>query len=383
MKLAVRFAAGAACFASAGAAISWIRAGDGDEAICAGIDEDTPGGAGHVLAYGGCGGGLSEPPAWLQSQVLGFALISGADGAYLTDNALIEEIEVSDVANNGYQHIEEDMAVGQARVAMVNQGGFVGEDPSESGGYLGTASYVLRSGTVDVRTVPALVATDPGQQTTTEPEVCIRPKTAGGSCGAADTFSAGQVKFSLFGYTMGSSFAVPASANFLGVRVRASLVNFNQATLLLNGIHSLEELGAADVTSLKVEGAGPDSELRKAVTIDFPTSYNVGAVGSNYSIPEETRTVKIKVSSAGDTAIYIDYLFDMNDLRTSGRYFIYDPTVTEVTSATATTPATATAAATATTAATTTTAATPEANGALRVAPWILGAGLAGCASAL
>ena len=94
-------------------------------------------------------------------------------------------------------------------------------------------------------------------------------------------------------------------------------------TLTLNGDKTLSTIGGADVTALRLkDGAG------KKLGFAFPLNYNVGSVGT-YNIPEATRTVKIKVSAASDTAIFVDYLFDMADLNTTNKWVIYDPTVTE------------------------------------------------------
>merc|ERR1711871_976290 len=70
--------------------------------------------------------------------------------------------------------------------------------------------------------------------------------------------------------------------------------------------------------------------------IDFPTKYNVGATdgadptGEKMMTMLATKTVKIKVHSASltDQSIMIDYLFETASLG-QGRYFIYDPTITE------------------------------------------------------
>ena len=70
--------------------------------------------------------------------------------------------------------------------------------------------------------------------------------------------------------------------------------------------------------------------------IDFPTKYNVGSTANADGTGEKmmtllaTKTVKIKVHSASltDQFIMIDYLFETASLG-QGKYFIYDPTITE------------------------------------------------------
>merc|ERR1711865_647727 len=76
----------------------------------------------------------------------------------------------------------------------------------------------------------------------------------------------------------------------------------------------------------------------QSIEMVFPTQYNVGdsTTAAGLATPTATRTVKIKVSSTTD-GIYIDYLFDVADMQAAGKYFIYDPTVTETTGAATTT----------------------------------------------
>ena len=69
---------------------------------------------------------------------------------------------------------------------------------------------------------------------------------------------------------------------------------------------------------------------------DFPTDYNVGttagadATGQDMMTVTAGKTVKIKVHtvSASDQSLLIDYLFETATLG-SGKYFVYDPTITE------------------------------------------------------
>ncbi|CAE8641885.1 unnamed protein product [Polarella glacialis] len=86
-------------------------------------------------------------------------------------------------------------------------------------------------------------------------------------------------------------------------------------------------IGTSDVISVELTGNS------RSLTINFPQKYNVGnLVGGEASTPTATKDVKIKVAAvAGDAqSIYVDYLFDAADLQAAGKYFVYDPTVSEV-----------------------------------------------------
>eukprot|EP00442_Polarella_glacialis_P007933 CAMPEP_0115095502 /NCGR_PEP_ID=MMETSP0227-20121206/29082_1 /TAXON_ID=89957 /ORGANISM="Polarella glacialis, Strain CCMP 1383" /LENGTH=108 /DNA_ID=CAMNT_0002488889 /DNA_START=65 /DNA_END=391 /DNA_ORIENTATION=- len=74
--------------------------------------------------------------------------------------------------------------------------------------------------------------------------------------------------------------------------------------------------------------------------MNFPQKYNVGDITDvgEASTPTATKDVKIKVAAVdGDAdSIYVDYLFDAADLQAANKYFVYDPTVSEVSTAVST-----------------------------------------------
>jgi len=162
-----------------------------------------------------------------------------------------------------------------------------------------------------------------GLATSSSYDVCISPL-ANSACGAAQTYNPGAFKFSLFGGTHGNNFAIPAGVTHLGIRTKLTLKG-TTANVLLNADVALASIGTTDVTKLKlVETAGD----RRTLQIDFPTKYNVGT-SPNYGVPAASKDVKIKVSANGADAINIDYLFDVADLSTKDKWFIYDPPVTD------------------------------------------------------
>jgi len=156
---------------------------------------------------------------------------------------------------------------------------------------------------------------------------------SGTECGAKRTFKPGAYKFSLFGNNLGSGYAA-AIANMgtrthMGFRMKlqAKGVTFDKATL--NGGTDIKEIGETDVTSIVIANA--DTELMYT----FPKDFNYGKAST---MPAEgdaglkTGAIKVVVSLAGEAepdALYIDYLFPMDKVGTTGdQYFVYDPEVT-------------------------------------------------------
>jgi hypothetical protein len=214
--------------------------------------------------------------------------------------------------------------------------GSVFGDLSSAGGYVGTASYLAKAdistntNVFYVATPDSLGQVQRGDSDTGAPDgphtVCISD-TAGGTCGAARSFSKGTYKFSLFGYTAGEDYgSATTDFNHLGVRTQLSGTNIAVTGVKLNDGVALDAIGSKDVTKLTIE-----LENEESVVIDFPLKYNYGDVtdyGNGETFIGSTKNVKIKVSKASATSIYIDYLFDLSDMRTENKYFAYDPPVT-------------------------------------------------------
>ena len=101
------------------------------------------------------------------------------------------------------------------------------------------------------------------------------------------------------------------------------------ATVAFNGNVTLDNIGAADVTTLTLTANGNSD---RQMTISFPQTYNVGdATPEGFETPTATKNVKVKVSRVPNEngAIYVDYLFEM--ISEPNAYFIYDPDVLEAT----------------------------------------------------
>jgi hypothetical protein len=322
----------------------WIKAGS----MCVGIMENCNSVATCTYhAYGPCGGNKTAPDIYLEGSLVGFALIKNAS-TYLTDATAMTVVDPSEVANNGYRHAAEDKTCGEngdCKYALVTAGGYYGTDPVVSGGFLGMASYAMISGSVKTKYVDVLVPDSPGQDDSvdkiTEKTVCITEVASDGACSGADrTFTAGDFKFSLFGYTTGSSFSPGDGTKYYGIRTKMTLVG-TAGTVTLNDGVALDAIGSTDVKKLKLQETAGD---QRTLEMDFPLHYNEGSTTAalvDGKIPAvATKEVKIKVSKA-ETAdsIYIDYLFDVAYLSVANRYFVYDPTVTETTAAAGTTAA--------------------------------------------
>jgi hypothetical protein len=192
----------------------------------------------------------------------------------------------------------------------------------------------LKNGTISTNVNDFLVPDGPELSTTKTKSACISElDTATSTCGAALTYKTGDFKFSLFGFTTGSSFVLPNGVTYLGIRTKLTKKNFPaDVEVTFNGkakkLDGSTAIGTSDVTSVELAGTS------RSLTINFPQKYNVGSIGDDgeASTPTATKDVKIKVAAVdGDAdSIYVDYLFDAADLQAAGKYFVYDPTVSEV-----------------------------------------------------
>lgn len=316
---------------AAGPPTAWVKAGSGAQQMCAGAtDACTSVETCTYHAYGPCGG-ASTPPIYIEGSITALAVIEGGSEAYLSDDTKITQLTPSPVVNNGYKGSEGDLTVTDsngatiATYARMTAGAFYGSDPMVSGGFLGMAAYILQTGTLQTKMNNVDIPTAVGSATTSSQEVCIAELTAG-ACGTEITYTAGDYKFSLFGYTTGSNFQVDPAVTHVGFRTKMKLVGA-AADLTINGDKTLSTIGTADVASITVTEQGG---AKKQQTITFPNKYNTGPK-SNLLVPQATKTVKIKVSDTGlgDQSIYVDYLFEK--LTAADEYFIYDPDVRETT----------------------------------------------------
>jgi len=212
-------------------------------------------------------------------------------------------------------------------------------DMETSGGFIGVASYLAKS-SVSLKHNSLKIYTKSGGVLTKEDKnVCITTVSGTpGVCNGPDrTFNPEDFKFSLFGYTSGSSYSPPPANGFLGFRVKYELYGAAATGFTVNGGSTIAANGDNDVTSLKVVLSDGGE-----INISFETNYNIGTTtagteqvtsGTGLSATiikaESTKTVKVKASVVpGSTnAIFLDYLFDGNDFQVADRYFVYDPSI--------------------------------------------------------
>ncbi|CAE8689941.1 unnamed protein product [Polarella glacialis] len=187
-------------------ALDWVKAGNDPKSMCAGVETVCYGPASCTrVAFGPCGG-VASPEFYLQQEVQGFALIENPFRESVFDSAMWASV----IANNKYRAIDGDLTLGDATYTRITAGQYVGGDPSVSGGYIGMASYLLKNGTISTNVNDFLVPDGPELSTTKTKSVCISPpRSPTSTCGAVLTYKTGDFKFSLFGFTTGSSFYLP------------------------------------------------------------------------------------------------------------------------------------------------------------------------------
>jgi hypothetical protein len=319
---------------SAHAKMGWVKSSTTN--MCAGIMEECDSIETCTLtAFGPCTDASKGAYASLQSTFVGLAFVE--DG-YLTDASKAKVVDPDESGTNGYRDSAQMKADGY-EYAYTMTGGRYG-DMSQVGGYMGIASYFnTGSKAIETNEVTLHTSDDENKNRVTDKgtgvygapmrdfQACIS-EVSGGKCGAKRSFGPGDYKFSIFGWTKGPNFPPPKGSDgfpqytHLGVRMQLKAVGFKPTDLKINGDKTLENIGSTDVTSITII-TGDDT-----MKLDFPKKYNYGKVGSGkLEVPDGTKDVGIKVSAAGDSAIYIDYLFDTTDLATQLRYFIYDPDV--------------------------------------------------------
>jgi hypothetical protein len=343
-------AAGMVCTADAQAAadFDWTKSSGGTAGrqLCAGILKTCDSmEACTKTAIGPCTGDSAE--RYLQSTFVGMGYVDaanylGADGKSRSDYA--KQLLPTGV---GYR----DAAVvtdGNKKYAYSMAGNIFG-DANVAGGYLGLASY-LNTGDVDITTqtndfyvadannTARVDRSGTGGSAFGAPlgpyTACISDVSSAG-CGAARTFKPNEYKFSIFGHIQGSNYSTtvvagqngyPQGMSHMGVRMKLEAVGFSGSTLKINDRDYSADRVSDDVTSFAFMHPGG------WLNFTFPTKYNLGSTdgaktdGTMMSM-SETKTVKIKIHSVERGSMMIDYLFESPSL-SSGKYLVYDPTVT-------------------------------------------------------
>jgi len=210
----------------------------------------------------------------------------------------------------------------------------------KNGFYGGTATYMVTEGSIETKENTFDVA---GVDKT----ACIT-EIASGTCGAKRTFNKGTFKFSLFGYSISDADLLKAKVvNKNGAGNPFQYIGFRQKV-------QLKEMPSGATFSAKVtKVSGGEVDVDAAVEVDikelklcvgtdkclqyvFPQKYNVGDLKGDPAQPvvdgnAETLPIKIKVSwnNKAENTLNIDYLMDAAKLSVNGKWFVYDPDVTD------------------------------------------------------
>jgi len=350
----------------------------GPNNMCGGI-EDTS----EKVYYGACTSAATFTRGHLPyftSEVVGAALITGSDKEYLSNQAKVTSIDGITGTDNTMAEIESDharveqvIAVGTGTLAGSNIGDV--SDPRSSAtqsisGMLGSAYYLVTSNTpitANYNTFPCYEGDEPvvGGKVA-EPNctvaACIVP-TANGACGAAKSFSPGELKFSLFGWAGGTGYATALTGkSYLGFRTQVDFetpgstdpvdLTFNAGIAAADFLNSSHSSFGSDITSFSL------TFKNETLIHNFVATYNLGNVLNStqlgtkkYQVTDapghlSTRAIKIKASYANgndlSAGIFLDYLFTVapsttggtDGLDQPGRYFVYDPSVTATSSTT-------------------------------------------------
>jgi hypothetical protein len=232
------------------------------------------------------------------------------------------------------------------------------------GAYLGMASY-LNTGTTTIKTrTNDIYGAGFGAQAYVDRSasggskygapagpytMCISDKVAGKTTcdGTEREFAPGAYKFSIYGASMGTAYAVPTldagKAKYLGVRmlmgvtVDKTKLKGSYDLAFNGGKKTLDTIGTDDVTDMTVTYCEAGDGKCHKETFTFPSKYNTGptnpvpAAGTAFGLTE-TKTIKIKASKAKKTdgtvipdEMYVDYLMEIPT--SANQYLIYDPDV--------------------------------------------------------
>lgn len=265
-----------------------------------------------------------------------------------------------------------------ATYAMSTNGVAVGT--ASAGGFVGTASYVTRSGKISYNKNEFLTRGPDGVETVTE--VCVVPgddatSTTFTSCGTKREVLPGGYKFSLFGRTWGDDYSTVGVDNSKRLTIDAddnssddnSSMTTTTAPDSMAGNSYLSfrtSLCGTGMPDFKVNGVtngagilGTDTQVtsvsfmqidNSSLTLSFEQDYVFGSVDDCSCAnkpkahkfgpkrhcsctPAGKKAVKISASTlstcqgSGQKGIYLDYSFDRSDLNAAGKWFVYDPEI--------------------------------------------------------
>lgn len=330
-----------------------VNAAVGAGNICADGDSATPNiiKLGYKVPGTNC---ATMPSTHIEDELQHMVTITGTNTAYLTPGNTETVSKIQEATGKGdydkaqYQvfkeEVKEEPGVGKYAYRMM--GTFVGTvDKTGSYGFLGTAMYLMISGQATMRKNKFCI---PGDELASNEcgDICAvqnDPTTDPDCKQNGREFKAGDFKFSLYGYTAGDAFT-PGTNTFLGFRKKVTFKDFAPASG--NGTVSLMSSGTGGnkgttytLGALPANGIQGVSDFlvkgKASIKYTFPLWYNLGntktCTDDKYCpLDKASKQVHINLSNvAGESnAIYVDYLFDIVDLSTKDRFFVYDPDVT-------------------------------------------------------
>jgi len=304
---------------------------------------------------------------WLSQEILGIALVRGADGEYLTAEKECKTDKMSDckatdnirvmktsddktLKKNGFFLSKSEEKSGTGTYAYTSTGAYFGGAPSGPGFYAGTATSLCTKGPIKVKTNNFDIAG-------TQKSACIAAITGGGTdkaaCGTERTFKTGHYKFSLFGHTSDDAAlnlnkalteSPKGSKKFdhVGFRQLVKVGGTPDKAKITGGVQlSTGEkveftnalIGGKDVKGFQLCVNGQCLEYA------FPTKYNSGKIDAagDAKVDKNAQTSDIKVKvSVPPTAVckqcaYVDYLLPIGKMTTKDWWFAYDPEVAKAT----------------------------------------------------
>mmetsp|Transcript_22942 Transcript_22942/g.33863 ORF Transcript_22942/g.33863 Transcript_22942/m.33863 type:complete len:772 (+) Transcript_22942:157-2472(+) len=331
-----------------------------------------------AIAYGPCfADDQGAPEMYVVSRITGVGLVDidkylkcnhGDDkGNSFLCNAVALPLDTNKARYQDYDVIAPGLQPGSQATFLMNGDSFGNLDYNE-GGYIGISSY-FNKGSVEMSSKTSYVAFavrdnetyvdrssiggsprgapyGPAELCVTDADILTGECTGEGTVLLPDTY-----KFSVFGYTdfQLDEYAqdnIPPNLDHFKVRMKLDAVGFTLKGLQLNGEDYTDEMSFSnDVDTVTIFVSGDnDDEIKEALgldtnvyglVIDFPKLYNKGpmeGVTPNGPVAPVTSSgdIKVKITVASDTAIYIDYLFEYQAGMSPSEYFIYSPAVTVV-----------------------------------------------------
>lgn len=267
--------------------------------------------------------GQATAPFTVQVSMQSLMLASGdptrdATTMHVTEGTVIEKTRILDGECDGIP------------CAYSSTVAFFGDDPATFGAQIGVAYYAPTTSTPitwNANSFPSSIAPE-GSTIDDSVNLCIGNVNDDGSCeGAVDT-DPGEFRFSLFGRVMGSEIDqritdhIAMGHSKLAVRMELSLRGAHADDLAIQPV-----ILRGSLHSLIINPIWPNAT---SIELNFPQTYNFGVVDEEIATVHNggSKTVQIIFVSTGhgsdSNKVYIDFMFDLEDLNTAGGFVVYD-----------------------------------------------------------